>query len=96
MKDLNGICSYAKQNLRGAVDDLQKAVGDLPILGKGYEYSTSFTGFLKLIEFQRSKVSAHLTTIFNNAGTKPKFPKLIDDVSKIIEANHHLDEKIVC
>uniref|UniRef100_A0A914Z9P3 HRDC domain-containing protein n=1 Tax=Panagrolaimus superbus TaxID=310955 RepID=A0A914Z9P3_9BILA len=94
MKDLNGICSYAKQNLRGAVDDLQKAVGDLPILGKGYEYSTSFTGFLKLIEIQRTKVSSHLTTIFSNAGTKPKFPKLIDDVSKIIEANHHLDEKI--
>lgn len=43
---------------------------------------------------QRSKVSNVITQLLNNAGAKTKFPKLIDDVTKIVDANHYLDEKI--
>ena len=83
------------QNLRAAVDAMQQSVSDLPTLGQGYEYGSSFPGFLELISVQRAKISSLLGSIYNSTGVKTKFPKLVGDLSKVIESNHHLDEKIV-
>ena len=33
--------------------------------------------------------------LFHNAGCKIQFPKEMDDLSKLIDGNHFLDEKIV-
>uniref|UniRef100_A0AC34R1C1 Uncharacterized protein n=1 Tax=Panagrolaimus sp. JU765 TaxID=591449 RepID=A0AC34R1C1_9BILA len=73
-----------------AANELANVAKKLPKVGRGYELCISYSGFPQLISAFRDKCSNHVARLYNNAGCKIEFPKMIEDISKIVEANHFL------
>jgi len=82
------------KKLIDAIDNLKRISGKLPKVGGGYELCVSYPGFTRVVAACRTRVHATMVELFHNAGCKIQFPKEMDDLSKLIDANHFLDEKI--
>lgn len=78
-----------------AANELLNVAKKFPKIGRGYELCISYSGFPQLMNVFRDKCSSHIARLYHNAGCKIEFPKMIEDISKMVEANHFLDEKIV-